>query len=202
MRSASLVVGLFGVSTGLVLFLLADLGLSPWDVLHQGISEHTPISFGMANVAVGVVCTVLAWRLGERPGVGTLANALLVGTFIELLLGIDAIPSAAGGPLALRIAYIVCGVLAFGMGSAFYLGAGMGAGPRDSLMLLTARRLHTRVGVARTITEASALGLGVALGGSIGAGTLVFALGAGPSIELWFFILGRSTLARPALAPA
>jgi uncharacterized protein len=192
-RLASLGVGLFLCSLGLVFFLEADLGLPPWDVLHQGIAEHTPLSFGAANAAVGVAVLLFAWLLGATPGVGTLANATLVGAFIELLLQTDAVPVPEA--LAVRSLYVALGLLSFGAGSALYIGAGMGAGPRDSLMLVTSARTRTRVGVARTAIEIAALGAGVALGGSIGVGTAVYALGIGPAVELSFFVLGRSPFA-------
>jgi uncharacterized membrane protein YczE len=189
------VVGLFVCSAGIVLILQADLGLPPWDVLHQGIAKNTPLSFGVANIAVGVAVVVVAWRLGARIGFGTIANAILIGAFVQLLLGTGAIPSFGDETLGARVAFLALGVLAFGIGTAFYIGASMGAGPRDSLMLVVAARAGVRVGFARTAIELSALGVGAALGGSIGAGTLAFALGIGPSVELAFFALGRSPLA-------
>lgn len=194
-RLVSLGTGLFLCSLGLVLFLRADLGLPPWDVLHQGIAAHTPLSFGAANAAVGVAVLLLAWLLGSRPGLGTLANATLVGAFIEVLLQMSAVP--APDALAVRSLYLLLGLLAFGAGSALYIGASMGAGPRDSLMLVTSERARVRVGAARTAIELAALGAGVALGGSIGAGTAVYAFGVGPVVELGFFLLGRSPMAGP-----
>ena len=199
-RLASLGAGLFLVSLGLVLFLEADLGLPPWDVLHQGLAERTPLTFGAANAVVGVAVLLVAWRLGSRPGLGTLANATLVGAFIELLLQTEAVPVPEA--LSVRGAYLALGLLAFGAGSALYLGAAMGAGPRDSLMLAVSLRARTRVGVARTGIELGALASGVALGGSIGVGTAVFALGVGPAVELGFFVLGRSPIALPRVVAA
>lgn len=196
-RLLSLLVGLFLCALSIVLVLEADLGLSPWDVLHQGISRTTPLSFGVANIAVGVVVVALAWRLGARIGLGTLANATLIGAFIDLLLSLDAVAGLSESGLGERIVLLALGILGFGIGSAFYIGADMGAGPRDSLMLVVAWRLRTRNGVARAGTEVAALAGGVVLGGSVGAGTLAFALLIGPSVELGFFLLGRSPLAVP-----
>jgi uncharacterized membrane protein YczE len=90
-RYASLVFGLFVFAVAIVLILESKLGLSPWDVLNQGLSRHSPLSFGMANVAVGLVVLFIGWSLGGKPGVGTVANAVLVGVFIQLLTAIDAI---------------------------------------------------------------------------------------------------------------
>jgi uncharacterized membrane protein YczE len=201
-RLAVLLVGLFVCGLGIVLFLQAHLGLAPWDVLHQGIANHTPLSFGWANVAVGVSVLLLAWRLGARPGFGTVANAVLIGMFIQLLTATRALPDLAGAAYAARLGYLALGLLAFGVGTALYIGAGMGAGPRDGLMLAVSRRTRARVAVARASTELAALGCGVALGGSVGLGTAVFALGIGPAVELAFTLLARSPLAQAAARPA
>jgi uncharacterized membrane protein YczE len=194
-RLASLGLGLFVCSVGIVLILHAGLGLPPWDVLHQGIAVNTPLSFGAANVVVGVAVVGVAWRLGARVGFGTVANAVLIGAFVQLLLSTEAIPDQASSGLASRVAFLALGIAAFGAGSAFYIGAAMGAGPRDSLMLVAARRTGARVGIARGAIEIAALAAGWALGGSVGVGTLAFALCIGPSVEVSFLLLARSPLA-------
>ncbi len=199
-RLASLIFGLFVCALGIVLLLQCELGLPPWDVLHQGIADNTPLSFGMANIVVGVVVLLLAWRLGARIGFGTVANATLIGAFVQLLLTTNAVPNTAEAPLGIRVGCLAAGILAFGIGSAFYIGANMGAGPRDSLMLVVSLRLHTRVGLARAGIELVALAVGWALGGDVGVGTLAFALLIGPVVELSFFALDRSPLARPSWA--
>lgn len=199
-RVGSLFFGLAVCALGVVLMLQADLGLAPWDVLHQGIADTTPLSFGLANIVVGVVVVLVAWRLGARVGFGTLANATCIGGFVELLLVSDAIPDLAGGGLGERVAFLALGIVAFGVGTAFYIGAHMGAGPRDSLMLVVALRAHTRLGLARAALELAALAAGFALGGDVGVGTLAFALFIGPSVELAFAVLRRSPLARAAHA--
>jgi uncharacterized protein len=194
-RASFLVAGLFLFALGIVLLLESGLGLSPWDVLNQGIAEHTPLSFGTANIVVALVVLVVAWRLGARIGSGTIANAILIGLFVDLLLPIDAIEDLSEAPLGARVALLVSGILVIGLGSAFYIGAALGAGPRDSLMLVLAARRHTRVGIVRTVLEASVTAVGFALGGTVGIGTLAFALGIGPAVELAFWLLGRSPLA-------
>lgn len=204
-RAASLLVGLFVCSLGIVLLLESHLGLPPWDALHQGIERTTPISFGAANVLVAVLVLLLAWALGSRPGVGTFANAILIGAFIDLLLRAESVRSLAGLSLGARVGMLAAAIVLFGVGSAFYIGAGLGAGPRDSLMLVAARRLGVRVGVSRAGIELVALAAGAALGGRIGVGTIAFAFLIGPSVELSFFALGRSPLAvesGPALEAA
>ena len=196
-RAASLLVGIALFASGIVLLLESELGLSPWDVLNQGISERTPLSFGTANIVVSLVVLAISWLLGARIGVGTVANAILIGLFVDGLLAIDAVESLSDASLAARIAFMVGGVLVIGLGTGFYIGAGMGAGPRDSLMLVVARRAHIRVGAARAALEVSATVVGFALGGTVGIGTLVFAFGIGPTVEACFWLLERSPFADP-----
>ena len=197
-RSASLAVGLFLFALGIVLLLESGLGLSPWDVLNQGISEHTPLSFGTANVVIALCVLVLAWALGARIGPGTVANAVLIGLMVDGLLAVDAIDGLSGSALAARIVLMVGGVLIIGIGSGLYIGAGMGAGPRDSLMLVAARRAGVRIGVSRVAIEVAVTVVGFALGGTVGIGTLAFAFGIGPAVELSFWLLERSPFADAA----
>jgi uncharacterized membrane protein YczE len=187
-RSALLVAGLGVFAVGIASIYESRLGLSPWDVLNQGIAEHTPLSFGTANIAVAVAILVLARRLDVRLRAGTVANAILVGTF-------GAVQRLAHDDLALRIVLLAGGIAVIGLGTALYLGAELGAGPRDSLMLGLSRRVRSRIGVVRTGLEVLATGAGFALGGTVGIGTLAFALGIGPALELWFAVLRRSPLA-------
>lgn len=181
-----------------MLVLESRLGLAPWDVLHQGIARNSVLSFGTASIVVGLAVLVVAWLLGERPGLGTIANAVLVGAFIELLLSIGWVTDLGEQGLGARVGLLSLGILAFGIGSGLYIGAAMGAGPRDSLMLAAARRSGTRFGTARAAIEVAALLAGLALGGQIGLGTLAFALLIGPSVELGFWVLRRSPLAHEA----
>lgn len=187
--------GLFLFAAGIVAFLEAKLGLPPWDVLHQGIAKHTPLSFGAANVVVGLAVLVLAAVLGARIGFGTVANAVLVGVFIVALLAIGAVEDLAGEPLGVRIGLLVAGLALIGIGSAFYLAANLGAGPRDSLMVVGALRLPLRIALVRAGLELTALVAGLILGGKVGIGTLVFAAGVGPTVEASFWLFERSGLA-------
>ena len=194
-RSASLVFGLFLFAVGIVFLLESGLGLSPWDVLAQGISDHTPLSFGTANIVTGVCVLAVAWALGARIGPGTVANAVLIGLMIDWLTSIDAIDDLSDATLAVRAVLMVGGITIIGIGSGFYIGAGMGAGPRDSLMLVTARRLGVRIGATRAILEIGAALTGFALGGTVGIGTVAFAFGIGPAVELSFWLLAHSPIA-------
>jgi uncharacterized protein len=199
-RVAWLVAGLFLCSCGVVFFLESELGLPPWDVLHQGLAEQLGISFGVANLLVSVVVLTLVWRLRARIGLGTLLNAILIGSFVIVLTAIDAVDALSEEPLGFRIGLIAVALVCFGVGSALYICASLGAGPRDSLMLVVSRRLGLRIGAARTGIEIAALVVGFLLGGTVGIGTLVFAVGIGPVVELSFWLLERTPLAAPAVA--
>jgi uncharacterized membrane protein YczE len=195
-RLAWLVAGLFLFSCGIVLFLASRLGLPPWDVLHQGIAKHTPLSFGAANEVVGLIVLVLAWSLGARIGVGTAANAILIGLFVVLLQPLVTTRAVLGLDLAGRIALLAVGLVLFGVGSALYIGAALGAGPRDSLMLVGAHRTGFRLGWVRALIESTVLLAGFALGGHVGVGTVVFAALIGPAVETSFWLFSRTALAR------
>ena len=165
-RLAWLVAGLFLFSCGIVFFLASRLGLPPWDVLHQGIAKHTPLSFGAANEVVGLIVLVLAWSLGARIGIGTAANAILIGLFVVLLQPLVTTRAVLGLDLAGRIALLAAGLVLFGVGSALYIGAALGAGPRDSLMLVGAHRTGFRLGWVRALIESTVLRCGFRIGRS------------------------------------
>lgn len=196
-RGASLVAGLFLFALGIVLQLQSELGLSPWDVLNQGVSELTGLSFGTANVVVALVVLLTAWALGARIGIGTVANAILIGVFIDALTALDFVESLAGHGLAARVALLVAGIVAVALGSGFYIGANLGAGPRDSLMLVGARRTGIRIGGVRAVLEVGAAAAGFALGGTVGVGTVAFAFAIGPAVEAAFRLLVRLGVAEP-----
>lgn len=193
-RAVWLVAGLFLCACGIVAFLESRLGLPPWDVLHQGIAKHTPLSFGVANELVAVLVLLLAWALGSRPGFGTVANAALIGLFVVLVQPLGIVHRLAGWPLAARSGLLVAGLVLFGVGSAFYIGAAFGAGPRDSLMLVGSYRTHVRIGVVRAVLEGTVLLAGFALGGRLGIGTLAFAVLIGPAVEGSFWLISRTRL--------
>ncbi|MDX6512565.1 MAG: hypothetical protein QOE36_2069 [Gaiellaceae bacterium] len=194
-RGTSLVAGLFLFALAIVLILESKLGLSPWDVLNQGLSHHSPLSFGVANIAVGLVVLCLAWALGAPPGIGTVANAVLVGTFIQLLTSVEAVTDLGSEPLAVRIGLLAAGIALTGPASALYIGADLGAGPRDSLMLAGAVRTGRRIRLVRAALELVALCIGIVLGGTFGVGTIAFALLIGPVVDASFRLLARSPLA-------
>jgi uncharacterized protein len=191
-RAAWLVAGLFLCACGILCFLEARLGLPPWDVLHQGITRHTPLSFGVANECVSVLVLLLAWRLGARIGAGTVANAALIGGFIALIQPWHVLHDLSQWPLAPRVGLLALGLAFFGVGSAFYIGAALGAGPRDSLMLVGSLRTGARIGAVRAGIEVTALVAGFFLGGTVGVGTLAFAALIGPTVEASFWLISRT----------
>jgi uncharacterized membrane protein YczE len=175
-RLVQLLLGLALYGVSLAFVLRAGLGLAPWDVLHQGLAERTGVSIGLVLVVVSFV-VLLAWiPLRQRPGFGTVANALLVGVFVDLTLSV--LDDAHGWPL--RVGLLVSGVLLNGLATALYLGASLGAGPRDGLMTGLVRRTGRSVRLVRTVLELSVLVVGFLLGGTVGVGTVVYAFAIGP----------------------
>lgn len=179
-RLIRLLLGLVLAGAGIALVVRSELGLGPWDVLHQGISQRTGVPIGMVVVGVGFAVLLLWVPLRQRVGVGTLANALVVGTVIDLTLAL--VPELAG--TAQHWVLLVGGTVAVGLGSGLYLSADLGPGPRDGLMTGLAAR-GPSVRLVRTGIELSALALGWLLGGTVGIGTLVFALAIGPLVQLF-----------------
>jgi len=197
-RIPSLFVGFVVIGLAIVCLLKSRLGLPPWDVLHQGIARHSALTIGTASIVVGLVVLVVAWTLGQPPGWGTLANALVIGAAVDGFLAIDAIRGLVVGPMPLRILLVVAGVALFGVGTALYIGAGLGAGPRDSLMLIGSRRTGLRIAIVRFSMETVVVLTGFVLGGTVGLGTLAFALLIGPAVEGSFWLLTRLGLATRA----
>ncbi len=165
-------------------------GLGPWDVLHQGLSRRTGVPIGSVGIVVGLLVLAAWYPLRQRLGIGTVLNVVVIGVVVDVVLMVLETPAAMPGRAALMLA----GPPLFGFGSALYIGAGLGPGPRDGLMTGLARR-GWRIGVARTAIEIGVLVAGIALGGTAGLGTILFAVSIGPLVQLW---LPRCTL--PPLA--
>ena len=177
-RLSRLLSGLVICGLGLSMMIAADLGLGPWDVLHQGLARITGAPIGVMVIAVGFAVLLLWIPLKERPGVGTIANVVVIGVVIDLVLLVVDTP----GSLLVRSLMMLSGPVLFAIGSGFYLGVRMGPGPRDGVMTGLAKR-GMPVGVVRGALEVSVLVLGWALGGTVGAGTIWFALGIGPMVH-------------------
>lgn len=182
-RLPRLLVGLVLFGIGVALMVRADLGLSPWEVLHQGVARRTSLTIGTVSIVVSVLVLLLWVPLRERPGLGTVLNAVLIGLVVDATLWATPVVEA----LPLRIVLMLSGPLLVALGSGFYIGAGLGPGARDGLMTGLARR-GLPVGPVRAGVEVSVLALGWVLGGTVGIGTVVFTLGIGPLVQ---FFLGR-----------
>jgi len=178
-RLAQLYLGLAGFGVSLALMVRARLGLGPWDVLHQGIARHLGVQLGWVTIGVSGLVLVAWIPLRQRPGLGTVSNAAIVGLIVNGAL--DVLP--APGPLAWRVAWLAGGIGLNGLATACYIGAGLGPGPRDGLMTGLAARGHS-VGAVRTLIELSVLAIGFALGGTAGIGTVAYALSIGPLTHL------------------
>jgi uncharacterized membrane protein YczE len=186
-RAAKLLAGLvlFGIGEGLL--VNADLGNSPWTVLAEGAARHVGVGIGTATVAISLL-TLLAWiPLRQRPGLGSIANALILGPVIDVTLAVLDTPAA----LLWRSLEVALGILAVAVGSALYLTTFLGPGPRDGLMTGLHRRTGVRIPVVRTSIEVCALSVGFLLGGTLGPGTLAFALGVGPAVGLALTVTAR-----------
>jgi uncharacterized membrane protein YczE len=179
---------LYGVSSSLL--VLAGLGLDPWDVFHQGLSRTFGLAIGTWAIIVGVVVLLLWIPLRQRPGIGTVSNVVLVGLTMNVVLGHVHAPHA----MAARVACLVCGVFLNGVATGAYIGAGLGPGPRDGLMTGLAARGHS-IRVVRTCLELTVLVTGWLLGGTVGVGTVLYALSIGPLAHVFIplFARGRPT---------
>jgi len=177
-RVPRVLLGLTFFGMGIALMVRADLGLAPWDVLHQGVAERTGISIGTVTILTGLVVLLLWVPIRERPGLGTVLNVLVIGLVVDATLALVDAPEA----MWQRIGLLGLGVYLFGPGSGWYIGAGLGPGPRDGLMTGIARRGHS-LRVVRTGIELTVLALGALLGGSVGVGTVLFAVAVGPNVH-------------------
>jgi uncharacterized membrane protein YczE len=178
-RLCRCIAGLACFGLGISMFVTARLGRAPWDVFHQGVSRHTGLALGWVIEIVGVLILVLWIPLRQRPGVGTILNAVEIGLVVNIIG--DHLPST--DRLVLRLAYVVGAVAVIALGSGLYIGAGLGTGPRDGLMIGVAARGYS-VRVVRTVLELAVMAAGIALGGRIGIGTLAFVLGIGPLVHV------------------
>ena len=186
-----LMTGLWLFGTGEALLVASHLGNTPWTVLAQGVSKHSSLSIGEATFAISVV-VLLAWiPLRERPGFGTVANAVVIAVAIDAMLHVLPQPSDATG----RVAEVAAAIAAIGLGSGLYLTTWLGPGPRDGWMTGLAARLHAPIAYVRLSIELTALVAGWALGGRVGLGTVVFAVTIGHAVAAAMRLLARLTRA-------
>ncbi len=187
-RMGKLLLGLFLFALGIVVTMKANLGFGPWEVFHQGISLKVGLSIGNVSILAGLLICVLVFLAGEKLGLGTLLNMVLIGFFMDRILALGIIPRMTGFLPGLLMMF--AGLFIISLASYFYMGSGFGAGPRDSLMVALERKTGLAVGLCRGIVEGSAVLLGWLLGGPVGLGTVLSAFGIGFCIQVVFRSLG------------
>ncbi len=184
-RLGQLLAGLALYGLSIALIVRADLGLDPWDVLTQGVFERfakpAGLSFGLVVNLIGMAVLLLWIPLRQKPGIGTVANVLIIGVVANL--GLDWIPADQGLPV--RATFLISGVVLNGVASGAYIGAGLGPGPRDGLMTGLVARTGWSVKRVRTAIELIVVAVGWALGGSVGLGTVLYALAIGPLVHVF-----------------
>ena len=180
-RLAQLVLGLWLYGATMALMVESGLGLDPWDVFHEGLTHHLPLTFGQVVILVGAVVLLLWVPLRQRPGIGTVLNVLLIGVAVDVTLAW--LPTPAH--LAVQVTFLLLGVVGNGLAGALYIGADLGTGPRDGLWTGLVRRTGRSVRLVRTALELTVLLVGFALGGTVGIGTVVYALVIGPVVQVF-----------------
>jgi uncharacterized membrane protein YczE len=194
-RLGQLVVGLVLYGLTLAMIIRSTLGNAPWDVLHQGMARHLPISIGTAVIAMSMV-VLLAWiPLREMPGLGTVLNSVLVGLAADFFLHLIGSPTA----LDARVALLVGGILLNGVATALYIGSQLGPGPRDGLMTGWHRRTGLSIQRVRMTLEVSVVVVGALLGGTVGVGTVLYAVAIGPLVQ---WLLPWAVVELPEQSPA
>ena len=177
-------IGVILCALGIVMILNADLGLSPWDVLNQGINIQSGITLGQANILVGIVVILIGIYFKQPIGSGTIINVALVGTFVDIFMFLDFLPW--GDTVLKQIFLFGMGEIVFALGSYMYISGGCGCGPRDGLMVVFTKKTGLSMGMVRLCLEVSALTAGYFLGGKVGVGTALFSLGTGYVIQFFF----------------
>jgi len=190
-RGAALLLGLIGYGFSMAVMVQANLGLDPWDVFHQGLAERTGMTLGTATALVGVV-VLLAWiPLRTRPGIGTVANVVVIAVVVDLGIALLPAPDA----MWIRVSMMLGAVVLNAVSTVLYIAAGLGPGPRDGLMTGLVARTGWSVRLVRTSIEATVLLAGWLLGGTVGIGTVVYAFGIGPLVQLTLRLTPRRWLA-------
>jgi uncharacterized membrane protein YczE len=195
-RGGALLLGLIGYGFSMAVMVRAGLGLDPWDVFHQGLARRTPMTIGIASAVVGVAVLLVWIPLRNRPGIGTIANVIVIAVTVDASLAILPTPTW----LPLRVAMMVGAVVLNAISTVLYIGAGLGPGPRDGLMTGLVVRTGLSVRIVRTSIEAVVLAIGWLLGGTVGVGTVVYAFGIGPLVQLFIRITPKRVLAHSGWA--
>ena len=182
-----LIFGLILFGIGEALLITANIGVSPWFVLHQGLAFKTDLTIGITTFIVSVVVLLFWFPLKQKPGIGTILNAILISVVIDLSLFILPYPN----DLAFKLFQVIFGILIIGVGSGYYLAANLGPGPRDGLMTGINKQTKLSIASIRTFLELGAVGIGFYLGGTVGIGTIIYAITIGFSVSLGLFLVGK-----------
>ena len=186
-RLFKVVAGLFLFAVGIVLTINASLGVSPWDVFHQGVSRTVGITIGQAHIIMGFLIILLDIYLGQAIGWATIMNMLLIGTFIDIIMLNNLIPLSQTPFIGLFM--IISGIAVQGLGFSVYISQGIGAGPRDGLMVVLTKRTGKSVRLIKSLIEDTALTIGIILGGSFGIGTIIMAFFGGIIFQATFKLI-------------
>ncbi len=182
-----LIFGLILFGIGEALLVTASIGVSPWFVLHQGLAFKTGYTIGITTFIVSIVVLLLWFPLKQKPGIGTILNAILISVVIDLSLFILPYPKE----FLFQFLQVIIGILIIGIGSGYYLIANLGPGPRDGLMVGLSKQTNQSIALIRTILELSVVAIGFLLGGVVGIGTIIYAIGIGFSVSLGLFLVGK-----------
>jgi uncharacterized membrane protein YczE len=186
-RLLRLIFGLFLFALGIVVTMNAHIGYAPWDVFHVGLAKMVGLSIGTVSIITGVVIVIITLLLGEKLGLGTILNMVLIGIFLDILLEFHIVPIASN--LVFGIIMNVVGLFIIAFASYFYIGSDFGAGPRDSLMVALTRKTGLPIGICRGTIELIAVFIGWRLGGMLGIGTIISAFVIGFCVQITFKLL-------------
>ena len=186
-RFINLMLGLFLYALGIAVTLRANIGYAPWDAFHAGLSQKAGFSFGTASIIVGIFVGVLVTVLGEKVGLGTILNMVLIGIYIDIIMFTRILPLSQS--YVTGIPMLLAGLFIIAVGTYFYIKSGFGSGPRDSLMVVMNRKTRIPVGICRIMVELTVTFAGWALGGMVGIGTVISGVAIGFFVQLVFAVL-------------
>ena len=179
-----MILGIILYSIGIVITIRANIGYAPWDVFHIGIGNTLGLTIGTVSIIMGIIILGIVVLCGEKFGLGTVTNILLIGAFLDIFLKINIIPKMDN--FIWGVVMLIAGLFVIALGSYFYMGSGFGSGPRDNLMVVLARKTKIPAGVCRSAIELLATLIGWLLGGMVGAGTVISIIGIGFCIQIIF----------------
>lgn len=182
-----LLIGFVFCASSTVLMLNSNLGLSPWDVFHQGVSRLAGITIGQASIIVSIIFVIIGMMLGQKIGLGTILNMIIVGKLIDVIMEMNIIPVAPN--IISGVIMMMIGMLVMGFGCYLYIGCGLGCGPRDGVMMGISKNINKPIKYVRASIEITVLTFGYILGGDIGLGTMISAIGLGYSMQSMFKLL-------------